>query len=185
VDNEAEVTGEIFAEHAKDISCLTIGKPTTSPARQLRAGRQVLLARTCSRRHRTASLGLGPCRIGRFPSPEQPAKVKITAIGDYQPGGFPTSMGSACTDEGIVGGRAFYAVRPVIASPDHRTVSPRQRTADDRQAQPPLSLLLPRLPKASGPKCGPDRPVDIALWDILQPVTNQPHLPTSGRCDPR
>jgi L-alanine-DL-glutamate epimerase-like enolase superfamily enzyme len=103
--------------------------------------------------------------------------VKITAIETINLDEFPNVMWvHVHTDEGIIGlGETFYAVEPVIAH-IHQTLAPYLLGKDpltiDKHSRWFLNSYLGFKSVAAEMRAA--SAVDIALWDILGQVTNQP-----------
>ena len=166
------------------------GKPTSWPMRvaQVRISCQATITR-----HAQASFGPGVVqsrqRAFQQARTQPDQTMKITAIETINLEEFPNLLWVHLhTDEGIVGlGETFYAVEPVIAH-IHQTIAPlpagpgpaRRSTSTAATSSTTISAS-----RASGAEMRAGSAVDIALWDILGQVTNQPDLPTARRRDPR
>ena len=105
--------------------------------------------------------------------------MKINAIETINLEEFPNVLWVQIhTDEGLVGlGETFYAVEPAIAH-IHQTIAPYLLGQDplqiDRHSRHMLYNYLGF--KTVGAEMRASSAVDIALWDILGQVTNQPIL---------
>ena len=103
--------------------------------------------------------------------------MRITAIETINLEEFPNVLWVHLhTDEGIIGlGETFYAVEPVIAH-IHQTIAPyllgKSPLTIDAHSRHMLYNYLGF--KTVGAEMRAASAVDIALWDILGQVTNQP-----------